>query len=469
MSDRGSAFKYPLLNARIILLIGFGGLLLLMAYTGIDAVRDLTRIRNNNDSIRRDFLVRNKILNQIRSDVYLSGTYLRDYILEPDSGIAEKHRASLERVRGEIDDLLARYATLVRKEELEPVAVLRRELASYWAVVDPALHWNAEERRTVGYPFWRAEVVPRRANMLAIADRIDAVNEGQLTEGGRQVSSLFADFRRRLTITLLVTLGLGFVLAAFSFGKVLLLERQAAGRYEEIARARGELKDLSARIVDTQENERRAISRELHDEVGQTLSALMVRISNLSASLPSSASEELKNNLEGIRRLAGDSVKVVRNISLLLRPSMLDDLGLLPALQWQAREVSRQTGMHVSVAAEDALDELPETHKTCLYRLVQEALHNCSRHSGARTVRITVRCENNWLRLSVQDDGTGFEVAREKGLGLLGMQERVTSLGGEFLVKSEPGCGTLLAASLPLRGGHKLDEHEPDRTYSARG
>jgi signal transduction histidine kinase len=195
----------------------------------------------------------------------------------------------------------------------------------------------------------------------------------------------------------------------------------------------------------------------------------MVRISNLSAHLPPSAGEELKSSLEGIRRLAGDSVKVVRNISLLLRPSMLDDLGLLPALEWQAREVSRQSGMRVSVAAEDSLDELPETHKTCLYRLVQEALHNCSRHSGGRTVRITVRCESHWLRLSVQDDGTGFEVAREKGLGLLGMQERVTSLGGEFLIKSEPGCGTLLAASLPFVRGPKLNEHESDSTYSARG
>jgi len=467
--ESDSSPKYSLFNARVILLIGFGGLLLLMAYTGIDAVQDLTRIRNDNDSIRRDFLGRNRILNQIRSDVYLSGTYLRDYILEPDSQIAEKHRASLERVRVEIDGLTARYATLVRNEEREPEAVLRREIGRYWTLIDPALHWNADQRRTLGYPFWRDEVLPRRVNMLAIAGRIDAVNERQLTGGGRQVSLLFAAFRTRLSITLLVTLSVGFVLAAFSFRKVLHLERQAAVRYEEIVRARGELKELSARIVDTQENERRAISRELHDEVGQTLSALMVGISNLSASLPPSAGDELKNNLEGIRRLAGNSVKVVRNISLLLRPSMLDDLGLLPALQWQAREVSRQSGMRISVAAEDALDELSETHKTCLYRLVQEALHNCSRHSGAGTVRITVRCESGWLQLSVQDDGNGFQVAREKGLGLVGMQERVTSLGGEFLVQSEQGCGTLLTASLPLCGKPTMNEHESDDTYSARG
>ena len=421
-----------------------------MAYSGIDAVQNLTGIRNSDDSIRRDFLARNKSLNQIRSDVYLAGTYLRDYLLEPDASMAARHRASLERIRRETDALLVRYCNLMPREELEPVAVLRNELANYWQAAAPALEWNAGERRDKGYAFLRDEVLPRRSNMLGLADRIDAVNERQLTNGEKRVSALFADFRSSLAATIGVNLALGFLLAAFSFYRVWELERQEAARYRELERAKGNLKDLSARLVEAQENERRAISRELHDEVGQTLSALMVGLSNLSACLPASASEELKSGVEAIRHLAGNSVKVVRNMSLLLRPSMLDDLGLLPAVEWQAREVSRHTGMRVAVTADEALDQLPDTHKTCIFRLVQEALQNCSRHSQARTVRITVGCDSQWVRLSVQDDGTGFNVAREKGLGLLGMEERVTGLGGEFKVRSEPGYGTLLAVGLPL-------------------
>lgn len=430
-------------NSRIILSTGFGGLLFLMGYTGVDAVQNLNRIRNSDNAIRGEFLARNKALNQIRSDVYLSGTYLRDYILEPDAALALRHRASLERIRLETDAGLVRYASLIPREQLEPVAVLRRQLASYWQVAAPALNWSADERRAKGYSFLRDEVLPRRSTMLGLADRIDAVNERQLNAGEQRVSLLFADFRGSLTVTIGVNLALGFVLAAFSFYRVRQLERQ-----EE--RAKGKLKELSARLVEVQENERRAISRELHDEVGQALSALLVGLSNLNAAVAASASDEVKTSLEAIRHLAGNSVNVVRNMSLLLRPSMLDDLGLLPAVEWQAREVSRQTGMRVAVTAEEAFDELPDTHKTCIFRLVQEALQNCSRHSHASTVRIIVGRDSQWVRLSVQDDGKGFNVAREKGLGLLGMEERVTGLGGEFKVRSEPGFGTLVAVGLPL-------------------
>jgi signal transduction histidine kinase len=154
--------------------------------------------------------------------------------------------------------------------------------------------------------------------------------------------------------------------------------------------------------------------------------------------------------VEGIRDLAQDSVRVVRNMALLLRPSMLDDLGLIPALEWQAREVSRSTGIRVNVAAEGVPDDLPEQHKTCIYRIVQEALHNCARHSNASMVRITVKNGLEAIHVMVQDDGRGFKPEMERGLGLLGMQERVTNLGGTFQIDSHLGRGTLLAIALPL-------------------
>jgi len=446
----GIRARYALINSRTVLLTGFGGLLILMAYAGFDAVHNMGRIREDNDSIQRGFLTRNQVLNRIRSDLYVSGTYLRDYILEPDPSIAERHRASLERTRREMDALLEQYSTLIDRAEQSPVDELKREVAGYWRAASPALNWNAGERRDRGYAFLRDEVLPRRVNMLALADSIDRVNERQLTEGGLRVATLFAGFQERLLITLGVTLGLGFLLAAFSFYRVLRLERQAAERYYEIVQAREQMKELSSRIVDTQENERRAISRELHDEVGQTLSALMLGIGNLDALLPESAGRELKKNLDEIRALAGKSANVVRNISLALRPSMLDDLGLLPALQWQAREVSRQTNMQVDVAVDESLEQLPDAWKTCIYRVVQEALRNCARHSQAQHVRISVIREDGHVKLSIEDDGRGFEAARDKGLGLLGMQERVKTLGGEFQLLSKPGAGAQIIATLPL-------------------
>jgi signal transduction histidine kinase len=148
-------------------------------------------------------------------------------------------------------------------------------------------------------------------------------------------------------------------------------------------------------------------------------------------------------------------------MALLLRPSMLDDLGLVPALKWQAREISKRTSMDVSVAA-DLPDDLPDDFKTCIYRVVQEALHNSASHARAKTVRIRVQQEPNRLILSIQDDGQGFDSQQVRGLGLLGIQERVAQLGGKCTVHSAPGTGTVLTVELPMlqedQGSGKLRE-----------
>jgi signal transduction histidine kinase len=170
---------------------------------------------------------------------------------------------------------------------------------------------------------------------------------------------------------------------------------------------------------------------------------------NAAAIVPT-GSVEMHRHVESIKKLAEASVNVIRNMTLLLRPSMLDDFGLVPALEWQAREVSKRTGLRVHVTAEESAGELPDELKTCIYRVVQEALHNCARHSQARSVRVVVRQEPAKIVLSVEDDGHGFDARRVRGLGLVGMEERVNHLGGAFEVESRPGSGTRVAVELPI-------------------
>jgi signal transduction histidine kinase len=289
--------------------------------------------------------------------------------------------------------------------------------------------------------------------IVHLADQISSINQKQLEAGNRQVAALFADFRRSLVILLVVTLACGMALAAGSVYRILRLERLSAARFEEVLQTRAALRDLSARLVDVQENERRALSRELHDEVGQSLSALLLAIDNVSASLPQESNSEPRTQLLEIRRLAERTVTVVRDMSLLLRPSMLDDLGLIPALQWQAREVSRNNNIRIDVQADAPSENLPDEHKTCIYRIVQEALRNVTRHARARSVQIHLTQPEGVLRLTIQDDGQGFVPEREKGMGLLGMEERVAYLKGAFEVKSQPGRGTIINVNLPLRAG----------------
>jgi signal transduction histidine kinase len=136
-----------------------------------------------------------------------------------------------------------------------------------------------------------------------------------------------------------------------------------------------------------------------------------------------------------------------------LRPSMLDDLGLIPALEWQAREVSRRSGIKVKVTAENVPDSLPDELRTCIYRVVQETLHNVSRHSGAKNALVSVQYMGDSLVLTVKDDGSGYDSEKTTGLGLLGMEERVKQLGGRLEIQSQPGQGTLLRATLPITAG----------------
>jgi signal transduction histidine kinase len=430
------------IGSRLVLVAGFGGLLVLAAFAGFDGIHALSQIRAANDRIRESFLLRTRLLERIRGDVYVSGTYVRDYLLEPEPGKAEGHRYSLLESRKDTDATLAAYRSLLTAREQAPFTGLVNELDAYWKVLEPVFQWNPQQRQHSGYGFLRDEVFPRRMTMLGIADQIRALNEAQLNDGKARVEALFQQFQRRLTVTVALTIGLGLLLAAFSMRKILGLE--AAG-----ARARLSLQNLSARLVEAQEQERRSISRELHDEVGQSLSGTLVELANLSQLIradnaPATAKlGEIKNEVE-------DSIRVVRNMALLLRPSMLDDLGLVPALEWQAREVTKRSGIRVKVDANDVPETLPEEHKTCVYRIVQEALHNCVQHASARNVKITVERQPPGLRLAIEDDGQGFTPQRERGMGLLGIQERVSHLGGVFTVDSAPGRGTALRVMLPL-------------------
>ncbi len=442
------------IRTRRLLIVGFGGLLLLLAFTGLNALSVLRRIQAENERIREDYLQRNQMLEQLRSDIYLSGTYTRDLLLEPDPVLAAVHKKELESARTRISTAVAAYDHVLRKEERVPFGIFVRELTAYFASLRPALQWNAEQRKKLGYSFTRYSLLPRRAVIVLLADQISQVNQKQLNVGDREVNELFASFRHQLIVLFVVTLFCGLLLAGGSIDRLLRWERLSAIRLEEAEQARSAQRELSTRLLSVQESERKALSRELHDEVGQALSGLLLGIGNVAATVSPATETETRSQLHDLRRLAERTVAVVRDMSLLLRPSMLDDLGLVPALQWQAREISRTKNISVQVHADSVSDELPEEHKTCIYRIVQEALHNVSRHAKAKRVSIHLaEQENCLLELRIEDDGQGFIPEKEKGVGLLGMEERVIHLRGTFRVESKPGNGTRIHVQLPLSTG----------------
>jgi signal transduction histidine kinase len=433
-----------------LLLLGFGGLLLLLAFTGLNALSVLRRIEVRSQTIREDYFSRDRILEQLRSDIYLSGTYVRDLLLEQDPARAEMHRRELQGAEDRIETNIAAYSGILRGEERSAIREFTKEVKSYFASLGPALEWTANQRQTFGYAFMKDSLLPRRMIIVHLADQIAIVNQKQMETGNQHIDNLFSTFRRSLIFLLALTLVCGSLLAAGTFGRIVRLEQLSAARFEEVEHARTALRELSARLIAVQESDRRSLSRELHDEIGQSLSALLLGIGNVAAILSPDSDAEARAQLSDLRRLAERTVAVVRDMSLLLRPSMLDDLGLIPAVQWQAREVSRTSNVSVQLNAESVPEDLPDEHRTCIYRIVQEALRNIIRRADAKNVRIRLNQSGDVLMLIIQDDGNGFLSEQEKGLGLLGMEERVRHLQGCFRVESTLGVGTSIRIELPL-------------------
>jgi signal transduction histidine kinase len=210
------------------------------------------------------------------------------------------------------------------------------------------------------------------------------------------------------------------------------------------------MRQLSQQLVKTQEAERKNLSRELHDHVGQMLTALRMELGTAERAR-GAGGQQFGQAISESKRLSETMLRTVRDLAMGLRPSMLDDFGLKPALEWLARDVSRRCDLRVDITVDGELEPLPDAHRTCIYRVVQEALTNCVRHARASRVSIKVLGRPASLELSVEDDGVGADLAAPRsGLGLLGLDERVRELRGRLVIVSRTGQGTTLQVTMPL-------------------
>ena len=214
-----------------------------------------------------------------------------------------------------------------------------------------------------------------------------------------------------------------------------------------------ELRILSRQIVIVQEGERKKISRELHHGVAQTLTTINERLAALKDE--STTTEDLYEKITLTQRLVKESVEIVHRFAHELRPTALDDLGLIPALEFLLKKFSHETGIHVKLTAHAEIEKVEGDRRTALYRVAQEALSNVGRHSHASLAHITLLRNGDSVTMEISDDGIGFDTSPTPGgrtpvrVGILGMRERVEMVGGTFCVDSSPGGPTTLHVTVP--------------------
>lgn len=248
---------------------------------------------------------------------------------------------------------------------------------------------------------------------------------------------------------------------------------QAARRHADLeARSHAveaRMRLLSHRLLSAQEEERMRISRDLHDAIGQTLTGINVGLATLKQSAAAD-SRDMSEAIATTQRLVERSMKTVHQFAWELRPTLLDDLGLIPALRSYAKTFAARTGLKVSLAVPSKLDPLDVATNTALFRVAQGALSNVERHAHANRARLVIRVTSAAIRLEIRDDGRAFNVARmdrsrrNKHLGLLVMRERIEMVGGTFVINSVQGRGTTVRAEVPLASSTPAEPAESEAT-----
>lgn len=430
----------------LVLLAGFGSMMLLTSLLGFSQIRRSAALQRDLIEAQERYAKTERLVSDLRADLYRISLDIRDFLLDRDvadsAEVREQVLESRQRILRSLDELERALGPAAKTGSLNQ---LRERLESFFTLLAPPLEWKPEVKLALGGSYVRRVLLGRRAEISAMAEQLQALNYENLKRAQERLLEAQQDFRRRLNRLTYSVLILSAVVAITSIWWIFRLEKRARA-------AEREMRGLSQKLVQAQEAERKRLSLELHDQVGQMLTAIRMEISNLGRIGPNDP-ERFREHILQAKQVAEGAMKTVRDLAMGLRPTMLDDLGLGPAVEWLCREFSRTSGIPADVEIQGSLARLTEAQKTGLFRVVQESLTNVMRHAHAKCVTVRLAESAGKLELVVADDGRGMQNGRgRRGLGLLGMEERIRELGGVFAVESAPGAGTKIRAEIPLAG-----------------
>ena len=441
-TDKGQHVAKPLFSGGKILWVGCAFIFAVMCVSTADIIYSLRKTAIRSDAVISTFRQRTHLLDALR------GLMIRS-ALPTDGGVQRATDASeLPATHLQATQLLVQFGKLLdaRGDDgtQQRLTDLRSSINQYWESLPDIREQNGK----LSHPTPPAPGSLERRQIRHITHQINVLNREQQDRAESQLHAEQKRLEGELLISSLLCLVIVVALIAGISYRIRRTERYAEAQYTDVVHARTKLQDFAAQLEHAQEEERRNLSRELHDEFGQTMAAALVELSRIQDEMIDDHGTRAR--LAGVKQELESSMRSIRDIALVLRPSMLDDLGLVPALRWQGREVARRSALAVRVEADDNSDSLPDAYRTCIYRVVQEALHNIVKHAAATSAVVVFKWTSDALVLTIEDNGKGFRPGLEKGMGLLGIEERVGRLSGRVHVTSFPNKGTSIRITLPV-------------------
>jgi signal transduction histidine kinase len=394
-----------------------------------------------------------QLLTSARTQVLLSSTYVVEGLLETTPEAAADSRDRISIALSQADRNLADYVPILDSEaERARLARLRQEIEEFQSttakmlVAGPAR--DLEDIRVLR----RRQIRPRREAILAVAEELSLVDHMAFVDHQRDIGDIYRRTQTRIWAVLGLALAASLGIALWTAQYASRLADRVRAQHERDVDRQRDLRRLSGRLIRVREQERRALARELHDEIGQLLTAIKVELALAQRAIDARGGPH--DVLDDARPIADRALQAVRDLSHMLHPSVLDDLGLPAAAEWLIKQFTSRHDLQVEfqVAGQDAR-LMPEV-ETAAYRIIQEALTNVVKHAHARSVVVSLDIGER-VRLTIEDDGAGFarstppDEAAHRGLGLVSMRERAAQFGGELRLESLPGRGTRVIADLP--------------------
>lgn len=435
---------------------GFGlvaGIWIFAGYYFTDRMAELER---RSSDINARYTRAQDLLTTVRGHVLMGSVYVRDALLDPNPATAEEYRRQLEESYRTADEALKGYVPVVDVPgEQMRIDRLRREIEDFRRTLFEVLGTDSREWPAEARTLLRRRIMPKREGVMHISEEVQALNRSAFVQQQLDIASLYRATQRRVWQTVGLALAASVAIALLATLYAGRLERRLQRQRDRDVETARDLQRLSSQLLSAQEEERRSIARELHDEVGQVLTAIKVELAVAQRSV-----EAVGGNVDALkdaRKITEGALHTVRDLSRLLHPSMLDDLGLPATIEWYLKGFGRRHGVRIELLQDGVDERLPPETEAGIYRIVQEALTNVAKHAQATTCRVFMQRLTNTVLVTIEDDGIGFRPEEvnvpgaSRGIGLVGIRERVTQLRGELRLESGPGKGTRLTVEIPAQ------------------